>query len=98
MNYDMLSDQDKLNIAKDTLRGKESDHFRFSLLSPEEYGGQERYDKLGEQIASLQNDIEELTQAAEASAAAAMPIPAPSVQPPPAEPVPEPQQEEPKSK
>jgi hypothetical protein len=33
MDYETLSDHDKLLLARDALRGRESDHFRISLLN-----------------------------------------------------------------
>jgi hypothetical protein len=66
-----LSDADKALIARDALRAKESDYFRFSMMDPSSYGGPERLEVLEAEIKSLQSEVKKLDKTAEKAVAAA---------------------------
>jgi hypothetical protein len=55
--YETLTAEDLLNIARDALRGRESDHYRLSLLSPASSGGPTRLKEIEAEIASIKGEI-----------------------------------------
>jgi hypothetical protein len=67
--YTTLNAGDLLLIARDTLRGRESDHFRLSLLAktePEAYGT--RLEALEAEIKELRKEVSAREKAAEKEA------------------------------
>lgn len=63
----MLTKADQLALARDSLRGKESDHFRISQL-PED-GGPGRLAVLEDQVVRLREKVNELEAEVEAEEA-----------------------------
>ncbi len=66
MDYPTLSMGDKLQIARDALRGVESDHYRMSLLVDSQPGAESRMAQLEAEAETLRAKIAKL----EAEAAA----------------------------
>jgi len=65
-NYTTLDLAEKLRIARDTLHGRETDHFRLTLVPESASPGQiedlaEQIDRLREEVASLEAEVEEAT-------------------------------------
>lgn len=58
VTYSNISNADRLNIARDALRGKESDHFRLSILN--EADSEQRLDQMAQEIESLQGVVSRL--------------------------------------
>jgi len=54
--YETLSDDDKLNLARDRLRGLESDHYRLKIAG-------DNVEYLEEKIELVRDEIERLEQA-----------------------------------
>jgi hypothetical protein len=79
MDYETLSLADRLQIAKDTLRGRETDHFRISLL--EEPQREERLASIGEEIEGIQAVIADLEAQVEEQAVADPEVPGDAVVP-----------------
>lgn len=69
-DYVTLSTADKLLIARDTLRGRESDRFRISLLS--EPNKEQRLADLDADIERIAGVVSELEAEVEAEAAASV--------------------------
>lgn len=65
--YTTLTDADKLLIARDTLRGRETDRFRVSLLN--EPGKESRLAQYDEEIAALRETVADLEAAQKVEAA-----------------------------
>ena len=59
-NYETLTRDDLLAIARDTLRGRESDHYRLSLLDPSTSGGPARLEQIKGEIESIKGQIKAL--------------------------------------
>jgi hypothetical protein len=56
--YTTLSETDKYTLLLDTLRGRESDHYRLSHLAKHEENYEPRVDALAAEIADLRKDVE----------------------------------------
>ncbi len=56
MDYQTLTDEDRLAIARDALRAAESDHFRISL-DPASGGGEPRLKQLEERVLRLREEV-----------------------------------------
>lgn len=59
-DYETLTAEDLLSIARDTLRGRESDHYRLSLLDSVSSGGPTRLRALESEINSIKGKISAL--------------------------------------
>jgi hypothetical protein len=55
--YETLSEADLLATARDALRGKETDHYRLTILAKTEPSAAERLPVLEEQIADLRKEV-----------------------------------------
>ena len=64
MDYATLTSSDQLALARDTLRAKESDHFRLSLVDQPNLGN--NIELLEEQIEALKKTVAELESSEEA--------------------------------
>lgn len=70
MQYTTLSTADRLLLARDALRGRESDHFRLSLLDESSRG--DRLEVLAAEIDTIRKEVSALEkQAAKEERAAA---------------------------
>ncbi len=58
VEYQLLTAADKLQIARDTLRAAEMDHFRVSL-DPASGGGEARLQELGDRVERLRIEVNE---------------------------------------
>ena len=58
MDYETLTDLDKLSIARDALRSREAEHFTLSLTNPP--GGETRKAKLVNEMETLRTTISQL--------------------------------------
>ena len=70
VDYTTLTEQDKLVLAQDALRGKESDHYRLTLLAVNEPQYVERIAQLAEEVERLVEEVAVQKEAAEAELAA----------------------------
>ncbi len=67
MEYSTLSAADKLSIARDALRGRESDHFRLSLMDTVSGSSPERLKEIESEIESMQKETASLEKEFEAA-------------------------------
>lgn len=66
MQYTTLTEADKLQLARDTLRARESDHFRISLL--DEPNKETRLADYETEIDNLRTTVDELQSESDAAA------------------------------
>lgn len=64
MDYTQITEADKLNLAVDLLRARESDHYRISLLN--EPNKETRLADLAAEIEAIRDEIEEQRAVVEA--------------------------------
>lgn len=58
-----LTEADKLEIARDALRGRESDYYRLGLLDAASNGAPDRMKALADEIVGLQNKVADMEKA-----------------------------------
>lgn len=66
MEYKVIGEDAKLTLVEDILRARETEHYRLSLLRPEENGGEEKMAELSSYLVKLQDEYEQVKAAREA--------------------------------